>query len=136
MKPLEGARMLLWAEQADVQAVVREAVSRLGCQLRPVDSFEQVQEALESEPFDLILAHLCGCCASRLELLPRLARLEPPRPVLIIVDDWDKDLYLEALKRGAFDGVALPLNEKEFIRIASRALEARSMRLAVRGGAS
>jgi len=136
MKPFESTRVLLWAGQADVLAAVGQALSRLGCQLHPADSFERLQKALETEPFDLVVSQLCEYCMGPLDLLSRLAGKESSPPVLIVVDSWNMNLYLEALRRGAFDAVALPLNENELIRIVSRALEARSVGFSPCGGRS
>jgi FixJ family two-component response regulator len=42
----------------------------------------------------------------------------------------DVDLYLEAMRRGAFDCISLPLEEREFARIVSRALLENPVRMA------
>jgi DNA-binding NtrC family response regulator len=57
-----------------------------------------------------------------LDLLPWQERAAEMPPVLVVTDPDDVDLYLEAMSRGAFDCVALPLNQRELERIASRAL--------------
>ena len=59
-----------------------------------------------------------------MNLLPWVRAVENAPKVVVAVDQWDKDLYLEALQLGAFDGIALPLDERELIRILSRAVAA------------
>lgn len=68
-----------------------------------------------------------------LELLSRLQRVLAPPPVLIVTDKLDAHLYLEAMRRSAFDCLGLPLNEGELDRIVSRALAARSLKTASAG---
>lgn len=46
-------------------------------------------------------------------------------PVLVVVSLDDVRLYAEAMQRGAYDGLGLPLNETEVVRIVGRALEGR-----------
>jgi len=134
MKPFEGARVILWAGEPDELAAIEQTLSGLGCSVQSLSSFERVRRAIESGSIDLVVACLSRCFSGPLELLSWLQRAESSLPVLVVVEAWDKNLYLEALRRGAFDGLGLPLNEKELIRIASRALEAQRLPLAACGG--
>ena len=54
---------------------------------------------------------------------------------MLIVTAWSEvNLYLEAMRRGAFDCVGLPLDSHELARIVARALESRCARSVAEGG--
>lgn len=120
---------MVWAQDPVVLAPVAQALVRLGSHVQGVFSFEDLCEAIANHSMDLVVAHLCGCFEEPLECLHLLKRMASAPPVLVAVDFWNVTLYMEAMRRGAFDGLALPLDEKELVRIAARALEIRSMPL-------
>lgn len=128
MKPFDGAFVILWAEQPEELAVIEEILLGLGCRIQAVRSLEQLQGLIAGHSADLIVAALRQSFQSPLDLLTRQWRGEALPPVLVVTDMLDVHLYLEALQRGAFDGVGLPLDENELIRIAGRALEAHRLR--------
>jgi len=143
MEPFEGKRVILWATpraletdsppQADELSAVSEALGRLGCW---VDMLTSDQPAAAGERLarpnsggrrpDLILAHVCNKCRAPLEMLTRSNEHVHLPPVVLLATAHDMPVYLEGTRRGAFDCVGLPLQEKEFIRILARALQERS----------
>ena len=136
MTPFEDKRVALWgppeyleSECPDKLVALAQTLSRLGCRVYPVRSIGELLETIEGSPVDLIFAMLCGCFRQPLELLAGSERGETLPPVVLVTTAFDVALYLEAMWRGAFDCVAVPLDEKELIRIATRALNTRCMRL-------
>ncbi len=126
MNPLAGNRVVLWGVQQNDLDTIRQSLARMGFQVLPVDSLENLRAVIEEQEVDLIMARLCRCCEHPLsELLASLPGAASAPPVLIVADAVDVDLYLEAMRRGAFDCVGLPLNEKELTRIVTRALGVR-----------
>lgn len=123
MKPFEGTRVVLWAGWPEALATVGETLSKLGCRVQSVDSLEQVRRAMEGNRPGLIVAQLCYCFRQPLELLRRLRPAESPPPVLVVSPGSDVDLYIEAMRLGAFDCVGHPVDQRELIRIVSQALE-------------
>jgi FixJ family two-component response regulator len=128
MEPFEGKRVLVWATSRALEAdsahqfsAVKEALSRLGCRVEMLTSDQPAVagERLEAGRPDLILAHVCNKCRAPLEMLER-AHLPP---VVLLATALEMPIYLEGMRRGAFDCVGLPVQEKEFIRVLARALQ-------------
>ncbi len=126
MKPFEGARVILWAEHPALLAAVGQTLSNLGCHIQSAESLEQVREAIVRDCADLIVAQLCYCFHEPLELLHQLDLAEALPPVLMVTSPFEV-FYMEAVREGAFDCLGFPVDEKELIRIASRALQARGL---------
>lgn len=135
MNSLEGNRVVLWgARREDLNALGR-ILARQGCLVEEVDSLEELRNPVRGQKVDLVVARLCRCYERPLLELLSWAQGVPAMPqVLIVSDALDVDLYLEGMRRGAFDCVGLPLNEAELIRIVSRALDLRHAQAFAAGG--
>jgi DNA-binding NtrC family response regulator len=133
MKDLDGARVLLWGAQHNDVHALRECLEHRGLRVEEVDTFEELRAALRAQEVDLIVTRLCGCFQRPLDMLTWLRQIPSAPPVVVVTVAGDVDLYLEAMRRGAFDSVGLPLNDKELIRIVSSALEARHSVLSAGG---
>jgi DNA-binding NtrC family response regulator len=128
-----SGRVVLWKAPQDVLDELGKSLARFGFQVHEVDSLEDVRAAIQGHDTDLVVTRLCGCFRRPLELLAWLEHVPSASPVLIVTAGVDVPLYLEAMRRGAFDCVGLPLNENELVRIVTRALEARHMQAAAGG---
>ncbi len=125
MNAFDGAFVVLWAAEPDELAPIEKTLSRLGSRIQSVGSLEQLQRLMEEDPVDLVIVALRQSFQSPLDLFSEERQVEKDPPVLVVADLLDVGLYLEAIQRGALDGVGLPLDENELIRIGGRALEAR-----------
>lgn len=130
MKFFSGNHVLLWEPRQDGLEELREKLARRGLQVRQATSLEEIYHLVAEEQVDLIVTRLCHSFKEPLELLDGLQDVASPPPVLIVTDGPEVNLYLEAMRKGAFDCVALPLNERELVRIVSRALEPRNLDVA------
>jgi DNA-binding NtrC family response regulator len=123
MSLLAGARVIVWLNEPRELAAVSAVLARQGCSVQRVLTFEQVLEALNKNHVNLIVARLCPHCPEWKDLFrAELQRADQP-PVLLIASNYDVDLYLEAMSRGAFDCISFPSMESELIRIAAQAME-------------
>jgi DNA-binding NtrC family response regulator len=120
MKSLEG-RIVVCADPDGSMEEVRRILHLWGCRTQSVKTPEELFEVLKAGPIDLIVAFVCRTPLA-LQFFPSAGYTEDLPPVVVVACSADVDLYLEAMKRGAFDCVSLPINEKEFSRIVSRAL--------------
>lgn len=132
MGPFEGKRVILWVTRRALEgdgarelSVVQDQLTRLGCRVETVVSDQPAPASAQVKNWrpDLILAHVCNHCRAPLEMLARPGRTAPMPPVVLLATALDMPAYLEGMRRGAFDCVGLPLQEKEFVRILARALE-------------
>ena len=134
MNPVEGHHVALWGPLEGDLHGVGGSLARQSCLVHQVESLEELFAVMHTHAVDLVVVRLCRCRERPLEELLRWVWEAPSRPlVLIVADALDVDLYLEAMRRGAFDCVGLPLNENELIRIVGRALDARHLQFAAAG---
>lgn len=128
MKSLEGVRVALWAvEPGDLEAI-EVVLKRLGCEVTWASSYALLQSLVRANGADLIVARLYPGRQSPLDLLRWLKGVESPPAMIVAGGRLDVPLYLEAMREGALDAVALPPDEKELARIVSQALEEAPLR--------
>jgi DNA-binding NtrC family response regulator len=132
MGPFDGKRVILWVTSRALDgdgardlSAVQNQLARLGCRVETVVSDQPAPTSVQVKNWrpDLILAHVCNQCRAPLEMLSRPERTAALPPVVLLATALDMPAYLEGMRRGAFDCVGLPLQEKEFVRILARALE-------------
>ena len=135
MKTMAGHQVVLWGLLEGGLNGVEQSLVRQGCLVHRVESLEELFAVMHTHSVDLVVVRLCRCRERPLRELLRWSRESPSAPlVLIVADALDMDLYLDAMRRGAFDCVGLPLDESELLRIVSRALDARHLQGASAGG--
>jgi DNA-binding NtrC family response regulator len=112
---------------ADDDPVVRdflaEVLVREGYQVRAVSGGEECVQAAETESFDLALVDLRMPDLDGIDVLKRLATLQPGVPVLILTAFVTMETAIEAIQAGAFDYLSKPLRVEEIEVTVRRALE-------------
>jgi DNA-binding NtrC family response regulator len=129
--PVKEKRILLLADPMCEESLVLEKLARMGCQVRNVCKPEQFAAALENWKPDVLLVRLC---ARSKQWLTKLAEFGPLPPLVALAEGNNIPLYLEAMRAGAFDCVALPIDEQELLRIVSSALNAHKQKAVSFGG--
>jgi DNA-binding NtrC family response regulator len=99
-----------------------------GCEVLDLHSLEELKKEMQGRGVHLIVSRICPCCREWEELLSRAERNQEFPPVVLLASGFEVDLYLEAMRRGAFDSIGLPLNENELLRVAASALRPRKPR--------
>ncbi len=112
---------------ADDDPVVRdflaEVLVREGYQVRAVSGGEECVQVAATEPFDLALVDLRMPDLDGIDVLKRLATLQPGVPVLILTAFVTMETAIEAIQAGAWDYLSKPLRVEEIEVTVRRALE-------------
>lgn len=124
MKNLGEVRIALWTGSWGNHAAIEACLAHLGCHVTRVEDHDTLWKLVEKE-LDLVVVH----CQGAEEVLSwmkgvKLAGTQPP-PVLTVATALDVEKYLQAMSLGAFDCVALPIEQRELQRVVWRALEER-----------
>jgi len=90
-------------------------------------SAEDALAALATEPFDLVISDIDMGGMSGIELLPRLHSVSPETVVLMISGNQDIETAIEAMRVGAFDYIAKPLDIRHVEVAVERALHHRDL---------
>lgn len=69
---------------------------------------------------DLFMPHLSG-----VELLPKIIKLHPEIPVIVLTAAQDVETAVSSMKEGAFDYLVKPVEESRLISSVKRAMEMR-----------
>ena len=116
--PLEGASIALCAREPEELAPVSALLEEMGSIVHVAESVEELDELLAKKRVDVVLLHVCPSRQEFLDILER--KLVPPMVPLLC--HTDRHLYLETLRRGAFDCVPLPIHKSELERVLTLAL--------------
>lgn len=131
-KPLEGMKVLLWRTRPDDSvaaldsALLEEALLRMGCAVHRVSTFEEFARLDLRPSWDAVLLQLGHTAEDSLELLNSLQWMDAP-PVITLASATEVELYLKAMRIGAFDCISLPLDDRELLRVMQRARKARHL---------
>lgn len=129
MKPVSSRveRVLVIDDDPSMLALVQGLLNGRSISVHAASSLQEARSLLQTQTFELIvLDHLLpdGC---GLEELPSLLAQDRLRPILYITALLDSNTPIEAIKRGAFDYLAKPLDFAPFKQRLLEALEYRSM---------
>jgi DNA-binding NtrC family response regulator len=125
-RPLGGAVIALCAREPEELAPVEALLKEMGSDVHAAESVDELDELLEQEKVDVVLLHICP---SRQEFLDVLDRKMVP-PMVPLLCHTDRHLYMETLRRGAFDCVPLPIHKGELERVLTLALAQRRQKRA------
>jgi DNA-binding NtrC family response regulator len=123
MNGLSETRVVVWAQKPLYLVSMENALTRLRCEVRRARSFTQLGQWVKSHSVDLVVTWLSTDDQDALDLVTWLDEIPGAPAVLVVVGGLDMELYLEAMRRGAFDCIGLPVDENELARIIGSAVE-------------
>jgi DNA-binding NtrC family response regulator len=115
----------------DDDKLTREALSRAlsdSYTTFAAGSGEGALELLQSEPISVVLADLVMPGMGGIELLEAVSRLEHRPMVIVITGKGTVDSAVEAMKKGAYDYLAKPINVARLEVLIIKAIEAMKLR--------
>lgn len=119
----EGAKIAVWRHDPRELESVETILAEHGCSVRKVESREQIRQLIAGGDVDLVMVAVHDGQPELLDWLDERQKAAPALPVVAVAGSADVLGCLEALQHGALDGVELPVNESELLRIAETALE-------------
>jgi phosphoserine phosphatase RsbU/P len=122
---LQGARILVADDQADVLQALRLLLKGEGAAIETATSPAAVLAAVEARDFDIALIDLnytrdTTSGREGLDLLERVKRCDPALPVVVMTGWGSIDTAVEAMRRGAKSFVEKPWEELTLVEIARR----------------
>lgn len=128
-----AARVALWAQDPEDLEDVGEILTGRGLCVLSTDSEERLRGWVTEGQVHLVITELGAAFRAPLDFLNWLKTQAAAPPVLVVAEAAHVPLYLEAMRRGAFDCVGQPLHENEVMRMVTRALEASPVLASARG---
>ena len=120
---VQSPRVLVVDDEAVVVNSVRRTLSRRGYAIEEVFSGKDALSRIAAEAFDLVLLDMKLGDMNGLDLLPRIKKLRPGMPVVMVTGFASLDTAVDAVKRGADDYMAKPFTPEEIFGVTAKALK-------------
>jgi DNA-binding NtrC family response regulator len=120
MKP--ATRILIVDDEEVVRLSYMRILAGAECQVKAVWTWDQVSQAMDEEPFDLVLLDLRMPGMDGLEVLRELKARWPDSEVIIITGYPTLASAKEAVSLGAYDYLTKPVGPQQVIAAANAAM--------------
>jgi DNA-binding NtrC family response regulator len=117
------SRVAVLDDEQRMVEILGMVLRREGYEVVPFLEPEAALEALEAQPFDLLLTDLKMPQIDGVEVLRRARAIDPKLPVILITAHATVNTAVAALREGAFDYVEKPFDNDELKALVRRTLE-------------
>jgi len=123
----EGAAMsrgeiLVADDDAAIRTVVAQALSRAGYEVRTTGTAATLWRWVQSGEGDLVVTDVVMPDENAFELLPRMKKLRPELPIIVMSAQNTFMTAIKASERGAYEYLPKPFDLKELVGIVARAM--------------
>ncbi|MCU0835790.1 MAG: sigma-54 dependent transcriptional regulator [Chromatiaceae bacterium] len=115
-------RALVVDDEADILDLIRITLGRMGLDCTCAGDLAEARRLLASRPFDLCLTDMRLPDGSGIDLVREIGETRPHLPVAMITAHGNMESAVAAMKAGAFDFVAKPLDLQVLRRLVESAL--------------
>jgi DNA-binding NtrC family response regulator len=119
MKP----RLAVLDDEPRMVDILAMVLQREGYEVRTFVQPRAALEALQAEPFDLLLTDLKMAGMDGLDVLRRVRAIDPELPVILVTAHATVQTAIAAMREGAFDYVEKPFDNDELKNLVRRALD-------------
>ncbi|HSM92612.1 MAG TPA: sigma-54 dependent transcriptional regulator [Anaeromyxobacteraceae bacterium] len=126
MEPTKST-ILVVDDEKNIRRTLRQTLEGAGYGVLEAESAEQALETLQAEPVDVGIFDIRLPGMDGLTLLARVRELRRDLPVIVISGHADTDDVVEAIKRGAIDFFAKPVDRDRVLVSVRNALARRSL---------
>jgi len=124
---LPPAAILIADDDPVALNLLAEVLGGEGCRVRAAGGGAECVRLAEAEPFDLALVDLRMPDVDGLEVVRRLASVQPGVPVLVLTAFATIDTAIEAIREGAYDYLSKPFRMEEIKLAVRRTLATRRL---------
>lgn len=114
--------ILVADDDAAIRTVVNQALSRAGYEVRVTSNASTLWRWISSGDGDLVISDVVMPDENAFDLLPRIKKLRPMLPVVLMSAQNTFMTAVRASEKGAYDYLPKPFDLTELVRIAGRAL--------------
>jgi DNA-binding NtrC family response regulator len=124
--------ILVVDDDAHMRELIAKVLAREGYAVQALPRGQDVLQALEEGPVDLVISDIRMPEMDGLLLLQEVKRLAPETSVLLMTAFGSIDTAVQAIKAGAYDYLTKPFKMDEVVIVVRRALEERRLQAEVR----
>lgn len=121
-------RILVVDDEAGVRLGIRRFLEAKGYQVQEADSCRGAEDAFRSDPPDAAILDFVLPDGNGIDLVPRLKKLEPSVPILMVTAHGSIELAVRAVKEGADQFLTKPAQLPSLLVMLERLLEERRAR--------
>jgi two-component system nitrogen regulation response regulator GlnG len=127
--------ILVADDDRTIRTVLTQALTRAGCKVHATSSLVTLMRWVEEGKGDLVISDVVMPDGNGLEALPRIGRLRPGLPVIVISAQNTIVTAIQAAEAAAFDYLPKPFDLPDLMKRSARALDLRR-RAGVRSSAA
>src|SRR5437660_1199693 len=120
--PMPAGNILVADDDAAIRTVLNQALSRAGYEVRSTSNAATLWRWVSQGEGDLVITDVVMPDENAFDLLPRIKKLRPELPVIIMSAQNTFMTAVRASERGAYEYLPKPFELKELIGIVGRAL--------------
>src|SRR5918998_537834 len=119
---MPSGHILLADDDAAIRTVLNQALSRAGYEVRSTSNAATLWRWVAQGEGDLIITDVVMPDENAFDLLPRIKRLRPELPIIVMSAQNTFMTAIRASERGAYEYLPKPFDLKELVAIVGRAL--------------
>src|SRR4030043_123667 len=109
-------RILVVDDEREIRTILQQAISKYGgLQVETAESGEEALAKIRKNKFDLVLTDMKMPKMDGLQLVSEIAKIDPEMVTILMSGQGTVESALEAMRKGAHDFLAKPLNLPELI---------------------
>ena len=117
-----NGHILVADDDTAIRTVVSQALSRAGYDVRTTSTAASLWRWVQAGDGDLVITDVVMPDENAFELLPRIKKLRPDLPIVVMSAQNTFMTAIKASERGAYDYLPKPFDLKELVSIVGRAL--------------
>ncbi len=127
-----NGHILVADDDTAIRTVVSQALARAGYDVRTTGTAASLWRWVQAGDGDLVITDVVMPDENAFELLPRIKKLRPDLPIIVMSAQNTFMTAIKASERGAYDYLPKPFDLKELVAIVGRAMAEPRQREAVR----
>lgn len=120
--------VLVADDDRTIRTVLTQALTRAGCRVHATGSMQTLMKWVEEGRGDVVISDVVMPDGNGLEALPRILKLRPDLPVIVISAQNTIMTAIQAAEADAFDYLPKPFDLPELMKRTARALERKRLR--------
>src|SRR4026208_1261126 len=119
---MPAGSILVADDDGAIRTVLNQALSRAGYEARPPSNAATLWRWVSQGEGDLVITDVVMPDENAFELLPKIKKLRPELPIIVMSAQNTFMTAIKAQERGAYDYLPKPFDLKELVAIVGRAM--------------
>jgi len=128
---MASGHILIADDDSAIRTVLTQALSRVGYEVRATATAAALWRWVQAGEGDLVITDVVMPDENAFELLPRIKKLRPELPIIVMSAQNTFMTAIKASERGAYDYLPKPFDLKELVAIVGRAMSEPKARIQI-----